>query len=231
MDLVGDGIRGALDLLLRGDPETYAIAWLSLWVSGVSTVAASLVGIPLGITLGLRDFPGKGGVRGVLNTLFGLPTVVVGLVLFSLLSRRGPFGALGLLYTPYAMILGQFVLATPIVTALTLSAVEGADRRILDTARTLGASPSQARWTLLAEIRFAILAAVMAGFGRVFAEVGVAMMLGGNIRGSTRTLTTGIALQTSRGEFELGVALGIILLVLAFLVNIGTQVFKTRSAA
>jgi len=225
---LGEGIRGAVDLLARGDPETYAIAWLSLRVSFAATVAASAVGIPLGLLVALRDFPGKGFVRGLLHTMFSLPTVLVGLVLFALLARRGPLGSLEILYTPWAMVLGQFVLATPIVTALVVTAVEGADRRIVRTARTLGASPLRSAATLLAETRLGILAAVMAGFGRVFAEVGASMMLGGNIRGATRTLTTAIALQTSRGEFELGIALGLILLVIALAVNGVGQFLKGR---
>jgi tungstate transport system permease protein len=157
-----------------------------------------------------------------------LPTVVVGLLLFGLLSRQGPLGSWGLLFTPVAMILGQLVLATPIVANLVLAAVAGADKRILPTLITLGASPFQASIQLLKELRFGIMAAIIAGFGRVIAEVGVAMMLGGNIRGLTRTMTTAIALETSKGEFAFGLALGIILLAVALLVNLGLNFLQQR---
>jgi len=157
-----------------------------------------------------------------------LPTVVVGLLLFGLLSRQGPLGPLGLLFTPLAMIAGQTVLAAPIVANLVLAAVTGADQRIINTALTLGASRLQAAIQLLREIRFGVMAAVIAGFGRVIAEVGVAMMLGGNIRNSTRTMTTAIALETSKGEFAFGLALGIILLSVALIVNLFLNALQQR---
>jgi len=157
-----------------------------------------------------------------------MPTVVVGLLLFGLLSRQGPLGPLGLLFTPLAMIAGQTVLATPIVANLVLSAVTGADRRIINTALTLGATQLQAATQLLREIRFGVMAAVIAGFGRVIAEVGVAMMLGGNIRNSTRTMTTAIALETSKGEFAFGLALGMLLLSVALIVNLFLNVLQQR---
>ncbi len=155
-----------------------------------------------------------------------LPTVVVGLLLFGLFSRQGPLGPLGLLFTPLAMIAGQTVLATPIVANLVLSAVSSADKRIINTALTLGASYLQAARQLLREIRFGVMAAVIAGFGRVVAEVGVAMMLGGNIRNSTRTMTTAIALETSKGDFAFGMALGLILLGVALLVNMALNILQ-----
>ena len=164
----------------------------------------------------------------LLNTLMALPTVVVGLLLFGLLSRQGPLGDWGLLFTPVAMILGQMVLATPIVANYVHAAVVGADARILPTLRSLGASPWQAARQLLREVRFGIMAAVIAGFGRVIAEVGVAMMLGGNIRGTTRTMTTTIALETSKGEFVFGLSLGLILMTVALLVNLGLQFLQQR---
>jgi tungstate transport system permease protein len=157
-----------------------------------------------------------------------LPTVVVGLVLFGLFSRQGPAGSLGLLFTPWAMIAGQIVLATPIVANYVLAAVNGADQRIMDTVLTLGATRYQASIQLLKEIRFGVMAAVIAGFGRVIAEVGVAMMLGGNIRGFTRTMTTAIALETSKGEFAFGLALGIVLLSVALFVNLFLNFLQQR---
>ncbi len=226
-----DGLRDALGLLAGFDPEVYAIAWVSVWVSLVATAAAALVGVPLGAGLAGRDFRGKRLVVGLVNTMLALPTVVLGLFLYALLTRRGVLGPLGLLFTPWAMVLGQFILATPVIAALALGSLQGADPRVVQTARTLGASPFRARLTLLHELRWAILAAVMAGFGRVFSEVGISMMLGGNIRGCTRNLTTAIALQTSRGEFALGIALGLILLVVAAVVNFGGQAIVARRTA
>jgi tungstate transport system permease protein len=164
-----------------------------------------------------------------MNTLMALPTVVVGLFVFSLIANRGPFGGLNLLFTPWAMILGQAVLAAPIIAALTLAAVEGADPRIADTALTLGATRARASWALLSESRLAVLAAVTAGFGRVFAEVGVSMMLGGNIKNYTRNITTTIALQSSMGEFALGLALGIVLLTVAFGLNLAVQLLRSKT--
>jgi len=191
-------------------------------------VIAALLGVPTGLWLGLNRFRGRQILLALLNTLMALPTVVVGLLLFGLLSRQGPLGPLGLLFTPLAMIAGQTVLATPIVANLVLAAVTGADQRIINTALTLGASRFQAAIQLLREIRFGVMAAVIAGFGRVIAEVGVAMMLGGNIRNSTRTMTTAIALETSKGEFAFGLALGLLLLSVALLVNLFLNVLQQR---
>jgi len=191
-------------------------------------VIAALLGAPTGLWLGLNRFRGRQILLALLNTLMALPTVVVGLLLFGLLSRQGPLGPLGLLFTPLAMIAGQTVLAAPIVANLVLAAVTGADQRIINTALTLGASRFQAAIQLMREIRFGVMAAVIAGFGRVIAEVGVAMMLGGNIRNSTRTMTTAIALETSKGEFAFGLALGLLLLSVALLVNLFLNVLQQR---
>ena len=203
-------------------------AWTSLYTSGCSIVIAALLGVPTGLWLGLNRFRGRKLAITLLNTLMALPTVVVGLLLFGLLSRQGPLGPLGLLFTPLAMIAGQTVLAAPIVANLVLAAVTGADQRIINTALTLGASRLQAAIQLLREIRFGVMAAVIAGFGRVIAEVGVAMMLGGNIRNSTRTMTTAIALETSKGEFAFGLALGMILLSVALIVNLFLNALQQR---
>jgi tungstate transport system permease protein len=202
--------------------------WTSLYTSSCSIAIAALFGVPIGLWLGLNRFRGRQLLIALLNTLMALPTVVVGLLLFGLLSRQGPLGPLGLLFTPLAMIAGQTVLAAPIVANLVLAAVTGADQRIINTALTLGASRLQAAIQLLREIRFGVMAAVIAGFGRVIAEVGVAMMLGGNIRNSTRTMTTAIALETSKGEFAFGLALGIILLSVALIVNLFLNALQQR---
>jgi tungstate transport system permease protein len=225
---LGDSLLTAFELILNFDRDIRMTAWVSLYTSSCAIVIAALLGVPIGLWLGLNRFRGRQILLALLNTLMALPTVVVGLLLFGLLSRQGPLGPLGLLFTPLAMIIGQTVLATPIVANLVLAAVTGADKRIIDTALTLGASRLQAAIQLLREIRFGVMAAVIAGFGRVIAEVGVAMMLGGNIRNSTRTMTTAIALETSKGEFAFGLALGILLLSIALLVNLFLNVLQQR---
>ncbi len=201
MDYIFEGIRRALWLILSLDGATFDVVLVSLKVSSAATLLACVVGVPLGLVIGVRNFWGKRAVVTVLNTLMALPTVVIGLSIYAMISRRGPLGSLGLLYTPTAIVIGGFILATPIITALSLSAAQGIDKRVRPTALTLGASEFQATLAVLSEAKFSIIAAVVAGFGRVIAEVGSAMMLGGNIRGSTRTMTTAIALETSKGEF------------------------------
>jgi tungstate transport system permease protein len=225
---LGDSLLTAFELILGLDREVRMAVWTSLYTSSCSIVIAALLGVPAGLWLGLNRFRGRQLLIALLNTLMALPTVVVGLLLFGLLSRQGPLGPLGLLFTPLAMIAGQTVLAAPIVANLVLAAVTGADKRIINTALTLGASRLQAAIKLLREIRFGVMAAVIAGFGRVIAEVGVAMMLGGNIRNSTRTMTTAIALETSKGEFAFGLALGIILLSVALIVNLFLNALQQR---
>ena len=228
MGYLGESLLTALELIINFDREVRITAWVSLYTSSCAIVIAALLGVPTGLWLGLNRFRGRQILLALLNTLMALPTVVVGLLLFGLLSRQGPLGPLGLLFTPLAMIAGQTVLATPIVANLVLAAVTGADQRIINTALTLGASRFQAAIQLLREIRFGVMAAVIAGFGRVIAEVGVAMMLGGNIRNSTRTMTTAIALETSKGEFAFGLALGLLLLSVALLVNLFLNVLQQR---
>ncbi len=228
MDYLTDALLTALELIFGFDREVRITVWTSLYTSSVAILIAAAGGIPLGVWLGTSRFRGWRALVTLLNTLMALPTVVVGLLLFGLLSRQGPLGALGLLFTPWAMIAGQCVLATPIVANYVLAATQGADARIFRTALTLGASRLQAVGQLLREIRFGVMAAVIAGFGRVIAEVGIAMMLGGNIRNSTRTMTTAIALETSKGEFAFGLALGIILLSVALMVNLVLNVLQNR---
>ncbi len=215
-------------MIFSFDREVQLAVWTSLYTSSCSIVIAALIGIPAGLWLGIKPFCGRRLMITLLNTLMALPTVVVGLVLFGIFSRQGPLGSLGLLFTPWAMIAGQTVLAAPIVANYVLATVNGADQRIMDTALTLGATPFQAGVQLLKEIRFGVMAAVIAGFGRVIAEVGVAMMLGGNIRGTTRTMTTAIALETSKGEFAFGLSLGIVLLCVALFVNLFLNFLQQR---
>jgi len=209
----------AVQLLVSGDREVYFIAWTSLRLSLVSVVIAAALSLPLGFLIGLKSFPGKKGVIAFLNTLMALPTVVVGLLVYSFISRAGPLGFLGLLFTPAAIHIGQIILCFPLITSLVYSALSRLDRRLPETLITLGARPAEVFRMIIWEGRISILSALLSGFGRVVGEVGVAMMLGGNIRWYTRTLTTAIALETSKGEFELGLALGIILMAIAFLVN------------
>lgn len=220
MDYIIEGIEEAFRLIFSLDGEIFGIVLVSLKTSSLATLLASLAGIPLGFLVAIKRFRGRKAVVTVLNTLMALPTVLVGLTVYTLISRPGPLGGLNLLYTQMAMVIGQFILATPIVAALALSAIQSVDKRVKSTAMTLGASDFQTALIMLSEARFALLAAITAGFGRVIAEVGSAMMLGGNIRGLTRTMTTAIALETSKGEFGLGIALGIILLIIAFSINI-----------
>jgi tungstate transport system permease protein len=230
MSYIGEAFINAIRMIASLDRELFSIVSVSIRVSFISTALATVAGVPLGVTIGLKTFWGKRGVMVVLNTLLALPTVVVGLLVYSLVSRRGPFGPLDLLYTPVAMVIGQFTLALPIVAALTVSAIEGMDRRIRRTAMTLGANTIQSTSLFIAERKFAIISAIVAGFGRVFAEVGVSMMLGGNIRGYTRNITTAIAFETGKGEFALGLALGIILLVIALALNIFVHHVQRKEA-
>jgi len=228
MDYIWEGIRQAFFIILRLDKEFAWIVFVSIRVAFTSTLLATLVGCPLGVMLARKRFRGRQALLTIVNTLMSLPTVVVGLMLYSVLSRRGPLGSLGLLYTLTAMILGQFILVLPIVIGLVASAIRGLDERVNRTALSLGASSWQAFFALLREARHGLLAAVIAGFGRVFAEVGISMMLGGNIRGYTRNITTTIALETSKGEFALGIALGLVLLTVAFGVNLLLASFQKR---
>lgn len=228
MDYLLTSLGTALAMIMNLNPEVLSAVWVSLYTSLAAILLAALLGIPAGALIGLGRFPGRRLSMTLLNTLMALPTVVVGLVLFGLFSRQGPLGPLGLLFTPWAMIAGQVVLAAPIVANYTVAAVAGADPRILHTALTLGASRLRSSMQLLLEVRFGVMAAIVAGFGRVIAEVGVAMMLGGNIRGSTRTMTTAIALETSKGEFAFGLALGGVLMTVALIVNLFLHLLQQR---
>ena len=200
--------------------EVFQILGVSLRVSLCAVALATLVSVPAGFILAVSSFRGKRPLVTIINTLMAMPTVVIGLLVYILLSRSGPLGFLSILYTPTAMIVAQFILALPIITAFTYAAVSGVDERVRKTAESLGASPFQASWMVLKEGRLGIIAAILAGFGRVIAEVGSAIMVGGNIRGYTRTMTTAITLETAKGNFELGLTLGVILLVVALSITI-----------
>ncbi len=228
MDYFLTSLAAAWALLTTFDPEVYFVVWTSLKIASVAALLAALAGIPLGMGLALSRFRGRGAVLLLLNTALALPTVVIGLFVYAFLSRRGPLGELGLLFTPTGVVIGEFLLALPIAVHYANAAVQALDPRLFLTIRSLGASRWQAAVKILAEGRFGIMAAVVAAFGRTIAEVGVAMMLGGNIEGFTRTMTTAIALETSKGEFELGLALGIFLLAVAFVVNAGLFVLQAR---
>jgi len=218
--MIVDALAAAVRLLVTLDPHVLAAAVVSLRVSLLATVAATLLGVPVGFVVAARDFAFRRTLDVWLKTLTALPTVVVGLITYALLSRRGLLGPLGLLYSQSAMVLGETILVTPLMAALTVAVLSGADPRLEETALTLGASRRAASLTVLVEMRRGLLAAVVTGFGRLISELGVALMVGGNIADSTRTMTTAIALETSKGEFALGFALGLILLGVALSVNV-----------
>lgn len=219
MELIWDGIRQAFWLLFTGDPEIWAITWLSLKISGSATLLSLLLGIPIGIILALTQFPGRSITVALINTGMGLPPVVVGLFVSIFLWRSGPLGFLELLYTPTAMVIAQWVIAFPIVAGLTMAAFQTLNPNLGLQLLGIGASRLQLLWLLSKEARLPLLAAVMAGFGGVISEVGASMMVGGNIRGQTRVLTTATVLETGKGNFEIAIALGSILLILTFAVN------------
>ena len=200
-------------------PELWQVIALSLVVSGVAIVVSMVLGVPVGIFLGLHRLPGRQLLVTLVNTGMGLPPVVVGLVVFLLLARAGPLGSLELLYTPTAMILAQVVIAWPLVVGVTLAAIQGLDARLRLQILSLGASPSQLYWKLVREARLSLVAALAAGFGSIISEVGAVMMVGGNIRGETRVMTTAIVLETRQGNFGLAIALSVVLLLIALGVN------------
>ena len=214
------GLIKAIELIISLDPEVMEIAGRSLRISVAATVLASLVCLPMSSLIYFSHFPGKRALINLVQTFFSIPTVAIGLFVFILFSRAGPMGGLNMLFTPTVMVLGQMILITPILLGLTISALSGIDKAIPDTARSLGASRFQTATVVLREARFAVVAAVIMGFGRAISEVGVALMVGGNIKGFTRVITTAISLETSKGDLELSIALGIILITIALLVNL-----------
>jgi tungstate transport system permease protein len=220
MDLIFEGIKKAFWLLITFDPEVIGITWLSLKVSGIATLISLLIGISSGIGIALSRFPGRRIVVSLINTGMGLPPVVVGLFVTIFLWRNGPLGFFGLLYTPSAMIIAQAIIATPIVMGITLAAIQHLPPKLRLQILAIGATRMQMVWLLTREARLPLLAAVMAGFGGVISEVGASIMVGGNIKGYSRVLTTATVLETSRGNFDVAIALGIILLLLAYLINL-----------
>ncbi|MCK5581410.1 MAG: ABC transporter permease [Candidatus Omnitrophica bacterium] len=227
MEYIFAGVKEAFRIIFTFDAQFLRIVFTSIRVSTSATLLSVLFGVPLGIFLAEKKFFGRDTLVVIINTLMSIPTVVVGLMLYSFLSRRGPLGEMGLLYTSAAMIIGQFVLILPIITGLTITAIQSLDGRVRKTIWSMGADYKQGLIMFLHEARYGILAAVVVGFGRAFSEIGISMMLGGNIRGYTRNITTAIALETSKGEFALGISLGVVLLAISLVINlIFTQLQK-----
>ncbi|MFB3924874.1 MAG: ABC transporter permease [Syntrophales bacterium] len=220
MDIVLDGIVKAFELLAGFDPEVIGITLLSLRVSGTATLISLLIGISVGTAVALSEFPGKKFVVSVINTGMALPPVVVGLFVTIFLWRSGPLGFLDILYTPTAMILAQAIIATPIVTGISLAAMQQLPKKLRLQILALGATPVQMVWILIREARLPLLAAVMAGFGGVISEVGASIMVGGNIKGYSRVLTTATVMETSKGNFDIAIALSVILLLFAYVINL-----------
>jgi tungstate transport system permease protein len=219
VDLIVEGIRKAFILLFTLDPEVLSITLLSLAVSGSATLISLVLGLLSGIAIALKEFPGRKFVISTINTGMGLPPVVVGLFVSIFLWRNGPFGFLGILYTPLAMVIAQAIIATPLVMGITVAAIQHLPKNLRYQILALGATRMQMMRLLVREARLPLLAAVMAGFGGVISEVGASIMVGGNIKGYTRVLTTATVMETSRGNFDIAIALGIILLALSFIVN------------
>lgn len=228
MGFITEGLGRALSLIIGLDRELLGVILLSFKVSGIAIIIASLAGVPAGAVMGLSNFPFKGAVISITNTLMGLPPVVAGLFLYLLLSRSGPIGFMGLLYTPTAMITAQSVLAFPIVASLSHSAVVTVSPLVRQASLTLGATPFQAAVNIVKEARHGILSAIIAAFGRVMAEVGAILIVGGNIAGYTRVMTTTIALETDKGNFEFALALGIILLTLSLIINAALYIIQGK---
>ena len=228
MSFLIDSFLSAILLIWSLDPGLLEIIGVSLKVSCTSTLIASVLGVPGGFIIAFSEFPMKRLLITILNTLLALPTVVVGLFVYAFISRRGIFGVFDLLYTQKAMIIGQVILIVPIVATFTISAVSRIDDRYRKTALTVGANLFQTAWMIVREARFSIAAAIIAAFGRVIAEVGISMMLGGNVKGFTRTMTTAMALEYDKGQFVLGVALGITLLAVSFAVNLFFNYFQGK---
>lgn len=228
MDSIATGFERAFSLLIGLDPELLGIVFLSLKVSGTALLIGSVTGLSVGAFTGLKSFPGRGLAITLLNTCMGLPPVIVGLFLYLLLSRRGPLGFMAFLYSPTAMIIAQSILAFPIVAALSHAAVAKVDPLIRQASLTLGATSLEAAMTVMREARYGIAAAVIAAFGRVLGEVGAILIVGGNIAHYTRVMTTAIALETDKGNFELAIALGIVLLLLSFTINIGLYAIQRK---
>lgn len=220
MSELWEGLVTAVKLIISLDPEVMAIAGRSLAISATSSTIAALICLPLAATIHFNKFPGKRTLINIVQTLYSIPTVAVGLFVFVLFSHAGPLGGLDIMFTPIVMVIGQVILISPIMLGLTISALSGVDKSIADTAVSLGANGFQTAVITLREARFAVLAGLIMGFGRAISEVGLSIMVGGNIAGFTRTITTAISLETSKGNLELSLALGIILIFIALIINI-----------
>ena len=219
MDAISEGLAEAGALLVRGDAGLLHILWLSLWVTGLATTIAMVVGVPLGVFLALHRFPGRNLFVTFVNAGMGIPPVVVGLLVFLLLARSGPLGAWNLIYTPTAIVIAQVIIATPQVIGVTIAGIQGLDERLALQIVSLGASRAQLYVKLIREARVAVLAALAAGFGAIISEVGAVMMVGGNIQGQTRVMTTAIVLETRQGNFAMAIALSAVLLTIALVIN------------
>lgn len=228
MGYLAEGCIQAVELLVKGDPETYSAICTTIKISSLSISASLLIGVPAGFLLGWCTFPGKKILRIVVDTLLAIPTVAVGLIVYALISRAGPLGGLGLLFTVPGVAIAQTVLVIPIVVSLTATAIENLDRRFIPTIQTLGAQGKQIAFASVSEARYAVLAAAVTAYGRAVSEVGISMMIGGNIKWRTRTITSAIALETGKGEFAMGVALGMVLLFVSFLANWSLILLKRR---
>ncbi|HSV88748.1 MAG TPA: ABC transporter permease [Bacteroidales bacterium] len=224
MELFWEGLVQAFRLLIGGNPEMIRVTLLTLQVSGLATLISVIIGVPVGVSLALKRFHGRNLAVGAINTGMGLPPTVVGLVVSILMWRFGPLGFLGLMYTPTAMVIAQSLIALPLITGFTMAGVQQLNPKLTLQIKALGASRFQLWWLLLREARLSLIAAVIAGFGGVVSEVGASMMVGGNIRGQTRVLTTAVVMEVSRGHFAMAIALSIILLALAFSITM----FLTR---
>jgi tungstate transport system permease protein len=229
MDLIINGIMQAFWLIVHGDPELLKITFLSLAVSCSATLIALCIGIPIGVSLALNIFRGRRFVVSLLNTGMGAPPVVVGLIVSAMLWRSGPLGILGIMYTPYAIVIAQIIISLPIIAGFTMATIQQLDPKLRLQILALGASRLQMLWLLLKETRLPLLAAVMAGFGAIISEVGASMMVGGNILGQTRVLTTATVMEVSKGQFHVAIALGVILMILVFVVNFILTMVQQRS--
>jgi len=230
MDSIIEGFKRAFLLIFNLDAELISIIFLSLRVSGTALIIVSVIGVPLSALVSLKKFPARGLFISIMNTLMGLPPVVVGLFVYIMLSRSGPIGFMGLLYTPSAMIIAQTILAFPIAVSLCHSAIISVNPIIKQASMTLGATPLQTSVTIIKEARYGIMSGMIAAFGRVMAEVGAILIVGGNIAGYTRVMTTTIALETDKGNFELAIALGIILLTISLVINSALHFVQRKGA-
>ena len=228
MNLFTDGFNEAIELLTSGNESVYSAISVTVTVSSLSLMISLIIGLPLGFLLGYYQFPGKTIIRTIVDTFLALPTVVIGLIAYTMLSRVGPFGEYNLLFSQQAIVMGQIVLGLPIIIALTATQVEAVDKRLYTSLKGLGANSYQILVATLIEARFGLMTAAMTAYGRIITEVGISMMVGGNIKYHTRTVTTAIALETGKGEFVTGIALGLVLFAVALMVNIALSVLKRK---